>query len=69
MTNERDNNLVRKRRDELGLTLVEVASRMGRPASLINTIEGGFVPKEPTQRALAVALETTPDKLWPGEWA
>ncbi len=68
MTKARDRSLVKKRRDELGLTLVQVAERMGRPASMLNTVEGGYVPKEPTQRQIAVALETTPDLLWPDEW-
>lgn len=68
MTAARDSNPVRQRRDELGLTLMEVATRMGRPASMINNVEGGFVPQKDTQLAFAVALESTPDVLFPGEW-
>lgn len=68
MTRTRDANLVRLRRAELGLTLVTVADRMARPASLLNTVEGGFVPKPGTQLQIAAALQTTPDRLWPGEW-
>lgn len=68
MTHARDGNRVRLRREQRGMLLKELATAIGRKASLVSMIEGGFVPKLPTMRAIAAALDTTADQLWPDEF-
>lgn len=67
MSRARDDSLVKKRREELQLRLVDLASRVKRSAALISMIEGGFIPALPTMEAIAQALDTTPLALWPDE--
>lgn len=68
MTHARDTNRVRLRREELDMLLKELADQIGRSAALISMIEGGFTPKRKTQVAIAAALRTTPEALWPEEY-
>lgn len=67
MTRARDTSLVRKRREELGMLLVELAERIGRSPAFLSNVEGGFVPQLRTMRKIADALKTTPVALWPDE--
>jgi transcriptional regulator with XRE-family HTH domain len=69
VTHERDTSRVRLRREELGVLLKELADDIGRSAALVSMIEGGFVPKRKTQVSIAAALRTTPEALWPEEYA
>lgn len=69
MTRARDINLIRLRREEMGILLKELADEIGRSAALVSMIEGGFVPKRMTQVSIAAALKTTPESLWPKEYA
>lgn len=69
MTRARDTNLVRLRREELGMLLTELAANIGRSAAMLSSVEGGFVPKRPTQASIAAALDSTPEALWPEEYA
>ena len=68
MTVARDTNPVRKLREQQGLLLGELAERSDCSAAKLSMIEGGFVPRLPTMRAIAAALGTTADKLWPDEF-
>ena len=67
MTRARDLNLVRLRREELGLLLVDLARKIDRSPAFVSGVEGGYVPKLPAMVLIADALETTPIALWPGE--
>jgi predicted transcriptional regulator len=67
MTHARDTNLVRKRREELQIKLVDLAARAKCSAPLISMIEGGLVPQLSTMVKVADALDTTPIALWPDE--
>jgi predicted transcriptional regulator len=67
MTRARDESLVRKRREELGLLLVGLAKLIGRSPAFVSGVEGGYVPKLPAMMLIAEALGTTPIALWPGE--
>jgi predicted transcriptional regulator len=67
MSNARDKSLVKKRREELGMLLIDLAAKIDRSAAFVSTIEGGFVPKLPAMLKIADALDTTPDVLWPDE--
>lgn len=69
MTRARDLNRVRLRREEQGMLLKELADAIDRSAALVSMIEGGFVCKRRTQVAIAAALNTTPEALWPEEYA
>jgi lambda repressor-like predicted transcriptional regulator len=69
MTHARDTNPVRLRREELGVLLKELAEEIQRSAALVSMIEGGFCPKRKTQVSIAAALRTTPEALWPEEYA
>lgn len=69
MTRARDTNRVRLRREEQGMLLTELAARIERSAAMLSGVEGGFVPKRPTQTKIAAALSTTPETLWPEEYA
>jgi hypothetical protein len=53
----------------MGILLKELADEIGRSAALVSMIEGGFVPKRMTQVSIAAALKTTPESLWPKEYA
>lgn len=68
MTKARDTNLLRQCREQKGVLLVELAAKIERSPAFVSTVEGGFVPKPRSQMAIAQALDTTPDKLWPEEW-
>ena len=74
MTRARDINRVRLRREERGLLLKDLAvvarddgRKIGSP--LLSMIEGGYVPAAATRRTIAGALDTTPELLWPEEYA
>lgn len=69
MTRARDVNQVRLRREELGLLLVELAQKIGRSPAMLSMVEGGYVCKRGTQIKIAAALSTTPEALWPEEYA
>lgn len=68
MTRAREENRVRLRREELDMLLKELADKISRSAALVSMIEGGFCPKRKTQVAIAAALQTTPEALWPEEY-
>lgn len=51
------------------MLLVELAKAIGRSAAMLSMIEGGFCPKRATQVKIAAALSTTPEALWPEEYA
>ncbi len=68
MTLTRDINPVRLRREELGMLLVELARKIDRSAAFVSVCEGGFVPHAARRQQIAEALETTPERLWPGEY-
>ncbi len=69
MTRARDVNPIRVRREEQGMLLIELAQRIGRSAAMLSMVEGGYCPKRATQVKIAAALSTTPEALWPGEYA
>jgi transcriptional regulator with XRE-family HTH domain len=69
MTRARDVNPVRQRREEQGMLLKELACAIERSAALLSMVEGGFVPKRGTQVKIAAQLSTTPEALWPEEYA
>lgn len=74
MTRARDVNRVRARREQQGLMLKELAEMIREdpkrnPAPMLSMIEGGYVPKRRTQVLIAAALRTTPEALWPEEYA
>lgn len=69
MTRARDINPVRLRREELGLLLVELAHAIGRSPAMLSMVEGGYCPKRTSQVKIAAALATTPEALWPEEYA
>jgi predicted transcriptional regulator len=68
MTFARDVSPLRRRREELGLQVSEVARLINRSAALISNCEGGFVPDHGRRKQIAAALETTPEVLWPEEY-
>lgn len=54
----------KRRRQRLGLSQTELATRLGVAQSYVSDLESGNkVPLVPTLADLAVALETTPAKL------
>jgi ribosome-binding protein aMBF1 (putative translation factor) len=69
MTVARDTSLVRIRREELGMKLTELADKLERNASFVSMMEGGFVPHHARRVQVAAVLDTTPEKLWPQEYA
>jgi transcriptional regulator with XRE-family HTH domain len=69
MTRARDMNPVRLRREELGMLLIELAAAISRSPAMLSMVEGGFCPKRATQVQIAAALQTTPEALWPEEYA
>jgi len=69
VTRQRDINRVRNRREEKGMLLKELAGAINRSAAMLSHVEGGFVPKRATQVKIAAALDTTPEQLWPEEYA
>lgn len=58
-------NYVKKYRQLLSLTLVQLADLSGVPVSTINDIEHGAEPRVLTAIYLAKALRVTVEKLWP----
>lgn len=69
MTRARDINRIRLRREERGMLLKELADEIGRSPAMVSMVEGGFVCKRSTQVKIAAALDTTPEALWPEEYA
>lgn len=69
MTRARDINPIRVRREEQGMLLIELAAKIERSPAMLSMCEGGFVPRRATQVQIAAALATTPEALWPGEYA
>jgi ribosome-binding protein aMBF1 (putative translation factor) len=58
---------IRKRRDELGITQVELANRAGIPQSHVSRLEGGkHAPTKITIERVAEALGIRPSLLDPG---
>jgi transcriptional regulator with XRE-family HTH domain len=68
VTFARDVSLVRLRREELDMKLVELAEQAGCHAAMLSMCEGGFVPQADTREKIAAALSTTPGALWPQEY-
>lgn len=69
MTRARDINPVRLRREEKGMLLIELAEKAEVHAAMLSMTEGGFCPQSDSRARIAEALETTPDQLWPEEYA
>lgn len=69
MTRTRDLNLVRQRREELGLRTIDLAKLLERNAAFVSMMEGGYVPDASRRAQVAAALQTTPAMLWPEEYA
>lgn len=72
MTRAHEINRVRQRREQLGMLVGELADSLpngGRSAAFISVVEHGFVPKHFRRLEIATALETTPESLWPEEYA
>lgn len=79
MTRARDINPVRLRREEMGLLLGELAERVNGSVvngsvvrcstPMLSMIEGGLVPKAKTQQAIAEALSSTREQLFPVEFS
>ena len=69
MTYARDNSLVKKRREELGMQLGELADEINRSPAMVSMMEGGFVPDHDRRCQVARALHTRPEELWPEEYA
>ncbi len=69
MTRAHDNSLVRQRREELNMLLVELARKIDRSAAFVSQMEHGFVPAHKRRQQVATALDTTPEVLWPEEYA
>lgn len=59
---------MRKRREEQGILLIELAAQLGRSPAAISSFEGGLVPKRVTQEEIAAELKCSPIDLWPDEW-
>ena len=60
---------IKKRREELGLTKVELANRIGYERSMITKVEQGKVDLTQSKiAAFAKALETSPARLLGWEW-
>lgn len=58
-------NYVKKYRQKVGLTLIQLAERSGIPVSTINDIEHGAEPRVVTAIHLAKALNCSVEQLWP----
>jgi transcriptional regulator with XRE-family HTH domain len=69
MTRTRDMSLVRARREELEMRLIDLAAALGRNAAFVSNMEGGFVPGSSRRAQVAEVLKTTPEALWPGEYS
>jgi transcriptional regulator with XRE-family HTH domain len=69
MTRTRDENPVRLRREELGMRLIDLAGALNRNAAFVSNMEGGFVPSAARRDQVAKVLGTTPELLWPEEYA
>lgn len=70
MTRAHDLNPMRLRREELGLQVTELAAKLGRTAAFVSMTEHGYVPTQPSRRRqIADVLQTTPETLWPQEYA
>jgi len=70
MTRAHDTNRMRLRREELGMQVNELAQRLGRTAAFVSMTEHGYVPTQPSRRRqIADVLQTTPEALWPEEYA
>lgn len=55
--------IVQKLREEQNLTQTELAEKSGISLRTVQRIEAGNIPKGYTLKALALALETTPEDL------
>lgn len=70
MTRAHDSNPMRLRREQLGMQVTELAGKLGRTAAFVSMTEHGYVPTQPARRQqIADALDTTPETLWPQEYA
>ena len=57
-------NRIRNRREELGMTQIELAESTKLSQGYISKVESGsFIPKDSTLIVLAVALKLTPEEL------
>lgn len=62
-------NRVLARRRELGMHITVLAAKADRSAGLISMVCHGYCPKLSTMEAIAVALDTTVETLWPDEFS
>lgn len=69
MTRAHDRSLVRQRREELGLLVIDLARELGRSAAFVSMMEHGFVPGHRRREQVAATLQTTPEALWPEEYS
>jgi lambda repressor-like predicted transcriptional regulator len=51
------------------MLLIELARKINRSPAFISNVEHGFVPGRGSQVQIAAALSTTPEALWPEEYA
>lgn len=69
MSRARETNRVRIRREQQDMLLKQLATKADVSAPMLCNVEGGFVPKRQSQVKIAAALCTTPENLWPEEYA
>lgn len=68
MSRAHDTNPVRRRREQQGMLLIELADKCEVRPPKLSMIEHGYVPRLQTMIAIADALDTTADVLWPQEF-
>lgn len=64
-----DEHPVRIARKAKGWRLEDLGAAAGCSKPLLSNVEHSFVPQLPTMEKIARALETTPEQLWPAEFA
>lgn len=58
-------NKLREIRQEMGITLRELAVRAGCSSATVGDIENfGYTPRPDTQEKIALALGLSPDEIW-----
>jgi transcriptional regulator with XRE-family HTH domain len=64
-----DDHPVRIARKAKDWRLEDLGAAAGCSKPLLSNIEHGFVPQQPTMEKVAHALDSTPQELWPAEFA
>lgn len=61
-------NTIKSMREKSGLTVRELAARVGvQPMTISNAENGRIIPRADTLRKIADELDVTMDELWPSE--